>query len=360
MEHVYIHIPFCLNICSYCDFCKMFYHEKYIEPYFEALTKEIDEFYQGENIKTIYVGGGTPSILNSNELQKLFSIIKVFKKAQDCEFSFECNVEDINEELLLMLKDNDVNRLSIGIQSFNQDKLKFMERSANFKDVDHKIKLVRKLGFNNINLDLMYGIPNETLDELRKDVKLFLKLKPEHISTYALIVEDYTKVKINNFKNIPEEEEFKMYEYICKKLTNNKFKHYEISNFAINGYESKHNLAYWDNHEYYGFGLGAAGYINGFRYENTKNIDNYINGKFRNSESLLSKQEIMDYEIMLGLRKIKGINIKEFEEKYGIILEDNFPIKPLIKNKDLILKNGYLFISPKRIYLMNEILLKMI
>ena len=360
MEHVYIHIPFCRRICSYCDFCKMFYSEKLIDPYFEALKKEIEDFYEGEVLKTIYIGGGTPSMLNNKELNQLFEIIKIFKKQDDLEFSFECNPEDINLSFLEVLKKKGVNRLSIGIQSFNENKLKFMERQANYDDLKAKIKLARSFGFDNINLDLMYGIPGESLIDLKKDLKLFLKLKPEHISTYSLIVEDYTKIKIAGIKNNPEELDAKMYEYICKKLNRKGLKKYEISNFAISGYESKHNLAYWDNKEYYGFGLGAAGYMNGFRYENTPNINNYLEGKYRKNEALLSKREIMEHELILGFRKTRGINIKEFEEKYEITLAEAFPIKILIKNQDLILKKGHIFINPKRIYMMNEILLKMI
>ena len=145
-----------------------------------------------------------------------------------------------------------------------------------------------------------------------------------------------------------------------KKLKRKNYVHYEVSNFALPNHESKHNLSYWNNEEYYGFGLGAAGYINGFRYENTKNLNDYADEKYRETEALLSKQEIMEYEVMLGLRKMEGINLQEFYDKYEVNIQDVFPVKPLIKNKDLIYKNGYLFINPEKIYVMNEILLKLI
>ena len=287
------------------------------------------------------------------------AIIPTKWKTEILCYEFKGKVKD-NEFLVKKLASNGVNRVSIGIESFNKEKLKFMERKADFNDIRTKINLLRYYGIDNINLDLMYGIPGETLEILKKDLKMILKLNPSHISTYSLIIEDHTKIKINGAKNIDEELEVKMYEYICKKLKQSSYHHYEVSNFALNNKESIHNLAYWNNEEYYGFGLGASGYINGFRYDNTRNIDEYLKGNYHLNEALLSKQETMEYEVMLGLRKMKGINLQEFYDKYDINIQEVFPVKPLVKNKDLIYKNGYLFINPERIYVMNEILNKMI
>ncbi len=359
MESVYIHIPFCKSICSYCDFTKSIYNCKAASNYLDALLIEVKEYYLGEEIKTIYIGGGTPSSLNPENLLKLFKIISLFKKNDECEITFECNPEDINEKLVDILVLNKINRLSIGVQSFNKEKLKFMKRKSDFEDLKNKINLIREKGINNISLDLMYSIPNEEFNTFKKDVKLFLKLKPEHISAYSLIIKKGTSI-YNKCENVDEEIEVKMYEYLIKKLKQKGYNHYELSNFSKIGYKSKHNLTYWDNKEYYGFGLSASGYINGFRYENTNNIDQYLKQNYRDNEKLLSKQEIMEDELMLGLRKIKGINIEEFYNKYGINIQEAFPVKPLLKNKDLIYKEGYLFINPKKMYVMNEILLKLI
>jgi len=334
--------------------------DKYIDNYLDSLEREIKEFYQNEAIKTLYIGGGTPSVLSARETHRLFNIIKNFNLEKLEEFTFEVNPEDINEETIQFLRKNKVNRISIGIQSFNKDKLVFLEREADYEDVFDKVRLIRSKGIYNINFDLMYGLPCENMNILKEDLKLFLSMKPTHISTYSLIIEDNTKLKIKNTEYIDQELDFKMYQYIIKTLTNNDYEHYEVSNFALEGKQSIHNQAYWNNKEYYGFGLGAAGYFNGFRYQNTPNIDNYINGDYRFQTELLSNQEIMEYEVILGLKKIKGINKQEFEQKYGVKLEDTFPIKPLLNNKDLIEKNGYIFINPQRIYLMNEILLKMV
>ena len=360
MKAMYIHIPFCKNICTYCDFCKQLYNKDIVSKYLKALEEEINDRYNDEELETLYIGGGTPSSLTIEELNKLFDILKVLKLNNLKEFTFECNVNDINEDLIKLLKNNKVNRLSIGVESFNTDKLKFMERNANFIDVQEKINMIKNFGINNINIDLIYGIPGETLKVLKKDINLVLKLKPTHISTYSLILEEYTKLNNNKVKSIEEDIELEMYNYIRKKLKKKKYIHYEISNFALKGYESIHNLTYWNNYEYYGFGLGAHGYIDGIRYQNTKNIDKYTNNDFVYKEEILGLKEKEENEIMLGLRKIKGINIKDFYNKYNNNIQDEFPIKPLLRNKDLIYKDGYIFINPDRLYIMNEILLKLI
>ena len=359
MESVYIHIPFCRSICSYCDFSRFIYNEKEADKYLNALEEEVKEYYLNEEIKTIYIGGGTPSVLSETLLNKLFKIINLFNKSKNLEFTIECNPEDINESFLDLIIKHGVNRISIGVQSFNKTKLEFMKRNSDFLDLKTKINLIRQKGINNISLDLMYALPKEELNVFKKDVKMFLKLNPDHISTYSLIIKEGTEI-FNKFDNTEEEIEIEMYNYLVKKLKKKKYNHYEVSNFSKEGYESKHNLTYWNNKEYYGFGLSSSGYINGFRYENTKNMKKYLEGNYRDNEKLLSKQEIMEDEVMLGLRKIEGINVEEFYEKYNVNIQDVFPVKPLLKNKELVYKNGYLFINKDKIYVMNEILLKLI
>lgn len=360
MESVYIHIPFCKSICSYCDFCKLFYHGPWVTQYLNSLLLEIQDKYMGEEIKTIYIGGGTPSALSIKDLKYLFEIVGKFKVGEDFEFTFECNLNDINEELLTLLKENKVNRLSIGIESFNEDKLKFMERSHTFEEAVSAMKLARNLGFNNINVDLMYGIPGETLKDLKKDLEQILKLEPDHISTYSLIVEDNTKISNNGVIPIPEELDASMYEEICERLKNKGFIHYEVSNFAKEGKESKHNLTYWNNEEYYGFGLGAHGYIHGVRYENTRSITKYFKGEYVKSEELLSKEDKMYNELMLGFRKIQGINLKEFFRKYEINMQDAFELREVLKERELIVEDEYIYVNPEYIYVMNEILIKIL
>jgi putative coproporphyrinogen dehydrogenase len=338
----------------------MNYQKEWIEVYLDVLKEEIEEKYADEYLDTIYIGGGTPSCLSKEELNKLFDIIKIFNLNEEYEFTFECNVNDITEELLDILKENKVNRLSIGVESFNNNNLKLIERKHTFEDALTKINLVKNYGFNNINVDLIYALPEETLSTVKKDINQLLKLDIPHISAYSLIIEEHTKLKIKGVKEIDEDLDAKMYEYIVKKLTNNNYNHYEISNFAKKGYESRHNLTYWNNEYYYGFGLGAHGYVHGVRYENTRSFHDYLNGNYILEENILSKQQIMENELMLGLRKTKGINLNEFFNKYDINLQDVFDIKPLLKTKDLIYKNGNIFVNPSKLYVMNEILLKLI
>ncbi len=360
INSVYIHIPFCNSICSYCDFCKVVYNDDWIKPYFKRLEDEIDNVYMGEELKTLYVGGGTPTCLNIEELKEFFNIIAKFKKSEDIEFTMEANINDLDLDKLQLLYDNGVNRLSIGIESFNSEKLKFMNRSSDFKDAKRRIELARKIGFKNINIDLMYAIPGENIKVLQKDLQMILKLKPEHISTYSLMIEKNTLVGLNKIKPIEEDRDAKMYEVICKTLKKAGYIHYEISNFAKKGKESRHNLTYWNNLEYYGFGCGASGFVAAVRYENTKSLTEYLKGNFISSKALMSKVDNMENELILGLRKLEGVSLTEFFDKYEENMQNIFPLKPLIKNGELIYKNNRIFINPKKLYVMNEILIKLI
>ncbi len=360
MEAVYIHIPFCKHICAYCDFPKVLHIDSFVEDYLESLKKEIEDNYEGERIKSIYIGGGTPSCMTKKERIKLFRILSIFNLTPDCEYTFEINPNDIDEDLLDDIVAGGVNRVSIGVESFDPDKLKILERETNYEDLEHKLDLIRKRGIENINLDLMYAVPGEKLSVLKQDIKKLISLKPTHISTYSLILEDHTKLKNKNVEYINEDLDRKMYDTICDKLKKAGYVHYEVSNFAIAGCESKHNLNYWNNDEYYGFGLGASGYKDAFRYTNTRNLHEYIEGKYRQESLLMSYKDQMDNELMLGLRKLKGINVDDFYNKYGENIQDVYPVKELMAENNLIYRKGYLYIPPEKIYVMNEILLKLI
>ena len=357
---IYIHIPFCKSICSYCDFCKLLYNEKWIDLYLDSLTKEIKSYNISSKVKTLYIGGGTPSSLSEKCLEKLFTIINMFNFIKNYEFTFECNINDINSNLLNILKKGKVNRLSIGIESFDKNNLKLLNRSCDYIDVNNKITLCKKFGFNNINVDLIYAVPNENEKILLNDLNLLTSLDITHISTYSLMIEENTVLYINKIKPIKEKLDYKMYKIICKFLKEKGFKHYEISNFAKEGYESKHNLVYWNNEHYYGFGLGASGYISNIRYNNTRNLNEYFNGQYLLNKEIITNEDNLKYGLILGLRKINGINVNNFNEKYHTNLLENEKVKKLIKNKELIYENNYLFINKKYIYVQNEILIKLI
>ena len=355
---IYIHIPFCTNICTYCDFCKMYYNKKYIDSYLECLKKEILERYQKEKIKTIFIGGGTPTSLDNEELTKLLEITKLFNTEQEIEFTIESNVESLTEDKLKIMKIYGVNRLSIGVQSFNNNIIKILGRNHTKEDIYNKIELAKKY-FNNINIDLIYAVTND-INIVKEDIREFIKLDITHISTYSLIIEDKTILKINNYQNIDEDIDFKMYKLIEETLEENNYIHYEVSNYAKKGYESKHNLVYWNNEEYYGFGLGSTSYINNIRRTNTKNLTKYLNNNYIEEEIYEDKELQIENEIMLGLRKLEGINLIKFKQKYGISLEELYDIEDLLEDKYLIKEDNYLKINKEYIYISNEILLKIL
>lgn len=359
-KSIYIHIPFCDTICSYCDFCKFIINHDWVKEYLKALNSEIKDRYKGNLIETIYIGGGTPSSLSISELKELFKILKQIKMSKTLEFTFECNIESIDYDKLKILYENGVNRLSIGVQTFNKHYLKYLNRNHTKEDVINKIKVAKDIGFKNINIDLIYAIKNQALKELEEDINSLISLDITHISTYSLMIEPNTKLYIEKEKNIDEDLDYEMYKLICEKLKNSGYKHYEISNFAKEGFESKHNLTYWNNLEYYGFGLGASGYENSVRYDNTKNLNKYIKGEYVGESHKLNKKEILENEFILGFRKIDGINKNEFKKKYSIELKSVDTINKLLNEKKLLENEKNIYINPKYIYVSNDILLEFI
>ena len=354
IKSIYIHIPFCNKICSYCDFCKVYYTKKWVNDYLDSLDKEIKLRYKNEIIDTIYIGGGTPSSLDIKELEKLFNILKQINFTYK-EYVIECNLDSLIKEKIDLFKKHKINRISIGIESFDKNNLEFLNRDLiNLELIDY----MRKVGINNINLDLIYAIPNETLEVLESDIDNLLKLKPTHISTYSLMIEPHTMLYNKKVKNIDEELDYKMYNLIIDKLKD--YNHYEISNFSLDGYESLHNLTYWNNLNYYGFGVGASGYTKNVRYTNTRSITEYINDFKEIEHDVLNLKETMENEMILGLRKLKGVSLPKFKEKYNKDLLEVFNISNLIKEGKLIIEDDYIKINPKYIYISNEILINFI
>ncbi len=353
MKSAYIHIPFCNTICSYCDFCKFLKNTEWVDKYLTELNKEISSTYKGEVLDTLYIGGGTPSSLDITELNRLFDILKIFKLNETYEFTFECNIESITEEKLKLLKNNRVNRISIGVETFNDKYLTFLNRHHTKEESINTINLVKKY-FDTINIDLMYAIPGETLKELESDIDILLNLDIPHISTYSLIIEENTKLFIDKTEYIDDELDSDMYNLIIDKLEG--FNHYEVSNFSKPGYESKHNLTYWNNNNYYGFGCGASGYIDDTRYDNTRSLNKYLNGEYIYTSNKLSKEETIQNEFILGLRKINGINKNTFKSKYNIDIKSIDIVNKLLKENKLIEDENNIFINPKYIYTSNYIL----
>lgn len=315
-NNVYIHIPFCKSKCRYCSFIS-YTDIDLKEKYIEALIKEIKYFYNNEHIKTIYFGGGTPSILTSREFKQ---IIELFNIGKNTEITAEINPDGITEAYLAGIKTTGVNRLSFGCQTFNDKILKLIGRRHNSTDVINALNYSKETGFNNISLDFIYGLPEQTTDDFKNDLIKAAGLNIQHISLYGLKIEKGCYFERHFPGNLPDEDiQAEMYLKAIEILTQKGFKHYEISNFCKDGFSSKHNLNYWDNNTYYGFGVAAHGYEVCTRYSNTSNLKEYINNPtiHKNSRKLTS-QEQLEEEIFLGFRKMEGINIETINQKFNI------------------------------------------
>lgn len=325
---IYVHIPFCKRKCYYCDFVSYSSKDEKIEEYINCVKKEIELQRINSEITTIYIGGGTPSYIDSRYIKEIMQEINKKNVSKNAEITIEVNPGTITMEKLKDYKECGINRLSIGLQSAQDKLLKQIGRIHDFEQFLDTFKMAREAGFKNINVDLMLGIPNQRIKDLKESLDTIIKLQPEHISVYSLIVEDGTPIanKIEKGElELPEEElERNMYWYVKNTLELNNYGHYEISNFAKKGYESKHNMNCWRQKEYIGIGVAAHSYRDVVRYSNTENIGEYIrNIKKENLERNRIIHEIQKEDdtkkeyMILGLRQIDGIKISEFKNKFG-------------------------------------------
>ena len=328
----YVHIPFCTQICYYCDFSKVFIKNQPVDSYLEHLIEEYDS-YDIKKLRTLYIGGGTPTALSAPQLA--FLLEKLTDKLDLSyleELTIEANPGDLDREKIAVLKDSPVNRVSLGVQTFNDRMLKQIGRSHLEKDIFDNIANLKKAGFDNISIDLIYALPKQTMEDVKTNVAKAIALDIPHMSLYSLILENHT-VFMNRMRRgklpLPKEDlEAEMFDYIIAELEKAGFEHYEISNFSKPSFESRHNLMYWDNAEYYGIGAGASGYVDGVRYKNHGPIRHYLQaveaGNARVQEEMLTLKEKMEEEMFLGLRKKSGVSKKRFEEKFGISFEDQY------------------------------------
>ena len=328
----YVHIPFCTQICYYCDFSKVFIKNQPVDSYLEHLIEEYDS-YDIKKLRTLYIGGGTPTALSARQLA--FLLEKLTDKLDLSyleELTIEANPGDLDLEKIAVLKDSLVNRVSLGVQTFNDRMLKQIGRSHSEKDIYENIANLKKAGFDNISIDLIYALPKQTMEDVKTNVAKAIALDIPHMSLYSLILENH-RVFMNRMRRgklpLPKEDlEAEMFDYIIAELEKAGFEHYEISNFSKPGFESRHNLMYWDNAEYYGIGAGASGYVDGVRYKNHGPIRHYLQaveaGNARVQEEVLTLKEKMEEEMFLGLRKKSGVSKKRFEEKFGLSFEDQY------------------------------------
>lgn len=339
---LYIHIPFCKKKCEYCDFISYEGKENLVEKYIECVKHELTEIGEQNRIdyennlddlvlvKTVYIGGGTPSFINSKYISELLNVIKnSFILDNDVEITLEVNPGTADEYKLKEYKDSGINRLSIGLQETHDRILKNIGRIHTYENFLNTYNLARKMGFNNINVDLMLGLPGQTLLDLNESLDNVIKLNPEHVSVYSLILEEGTPLyfKVSNHQvQLPDDElERKMYWKVKEKLQKAGYIHYEISNFAKLGYESKHNLACWNQEEYIGVGVASHSYTNNVRYSVIENVEEYIKNIDTDNEAdniifheKQNKDSKMQEYMLLGLRKIEGIKIQEFKNKFEI------------------------------------------
>lgn len=360
IDALYVHIPFCEHLCAYCDFTKLFYNEHFAGPYLKALFQEID-YYRINKVKTIYIGGGTPTALSIVELDYLLA--KVSPKLESGgEFTVEGNVENLSYDKLILLKKYGVNRLSIGVEATSEKALKLLGRNHTFDDAKKVIQKAKDLGFDNINVDLIYGYPGQSLIDLRNDLDNVLSLKVEHISIYSLTVEKGTMFAVKNIKEQDDEQSRIFYEEILKTLRSHGYKRYEVSNFALPNHFSKHNLTYWKDECYFGIGLGASGYIDNYRYSNTKNLNKYIKGNFLDEREVLSYEEEIEDFLLTNFRLEDGFKASIFKERFGVEFMDLFAkkAKKLIDNKLLIAIGDTIKLSDEGILLLNRVLLDLL
>jgi len=369
MEEIslYIHIPFCKQKCLYCDFPSYSGKEKFMDEYIDGLNKEILEKAEKYSISSIFIGGGTPSYLNDLSLERLLVILNKLNLKEKMEFTIECNPGTLNRKKLELMKKYKVNRISMGLQSTKNSILKEIGRIHNYEDFKNNYFLAREIGFDNINVDLMFGLPNQKLDEWQESLVEIAKLEPEHISVYSLIIEEgthfYDLYKKNKL-NLPEEDDERSMYLVAKDILDRYGYHqYEISNFAKAGKECFHNKVYWKCNEYLGLGVSASSFVDKKRIKNLDDIQEYIE-KINNKESIVEEiyvnnvKDNMEEFMFMGLRMIEGININEFKKRfnkdinevYGDIIEKN------IKKELLIYKSEKLFLSEKGIEISNYVM----
>ena len=328
---LYIHIPFCVAKCIYCDFLSGPADYDARERYVKALCGEIENFAKEEGsvyeVKTVFFGGGTPSVLENELMEQILSTIsKNFQVKRDCEFTIECNPGTVNYDKLRLYKDFGVNRLSFGLQSADDDELKRLGRIHSFRDFLESYELALRVGFNNINVDIMSGLMNQTVESYLNTLNKVLPLKPAHISAYSLIIEEgtplYSMYSAGNIVLPDEETERQMYYDTLRILSEYGYHRYEISNYAMEGHECRHNITYWRRGEYKGFGVGAASLLDNIRYANTSDMKEYLAGDKPVSE-ILTVEDCMAEFAFLGLRMMKGIDTEEF---YGIFNRDFYDV----------------------------------
>lgn len=371
VKGLYIHIPFCHQICFYCDFNKVFFKDQPVDAYIDSLGKELalwkEQGALDRPLETIFLGGGTPTSLEPHQLEKLLGYIHEFvPMADNLEWTSEANPDELTYEKMQVLFDGGVNRLSMGVQSFDEDLLKRLGRTHSNGDVARAIEDARRVGFTNISFDLMYGLPGQTMQQWEDTLEQAFAFDLPHFSAYSLIIEPKTvfynlmvKGKLNT---VTEDLEADMYEKLMDEMEQRGLLQYEISNFARPGFESHHNLLYWDNVEYIGAGAGAHGYVQGIRYSNHGPLKKYMEPLESGERPILSSHEVprkeqMEEEMFLGLRKTSGVSLEHFKGKFGVSMESVYGdiLNKEISSRNLAIENGRVKLTKQGRFIGNNI-----
>lgn len=316
IRHLYVHVPFCRTICFYCDFCRTVYTEQTAAKWLDALEQEL--FLKDIRVpqETVYIGGGTPTCLMPEQLDRLLGMLDKYC-GENCEYTIEVNPETMTEEKAEILARHGINRASIGYQTSDEKMLRLMNRHHIAGDVRRTMELLRSRGIDNLSLDIMYSLPGQTLEDLQKSVMDALDMEPSHLSLYSLTIEEHTVFAKRGYQPCDEELEADMYEWIVRTLEARGYEQYEISNFARDGLYSKHNTAYWEYRNFHGVSMGASGKASGFRYDNTKDLKAYLSDPLKREIIPLSETDEMFEMVMMGLRMKHGMSLKRFEECFG-------------------------------------------
>lgn len=353
VKHLYIHVPFCNSICFYCDFAHRVYKKDIVDKWLDQLEKEIRNNCFNK-YETIYIGGGTPSCLNYDQLKRLLMYIYPYTDNIK-EYTIEVNPESIDEDKVRLFKEFGVNRVSLGIQSSNDEILKSLNRKHTFNDVINSIEILKRNGLDNISVDLMYSLPNQDIDILNKTINDILVLDVPHISIYSLTIQENTVFFKKGIKALDEDIEVDMYELIESVLTKNNYIHYEVSNYSKEGYESKHNMSYWMYEDFLGLSIGASGKIGNYRYTNTYSFDKYFEDlNSKDEEVYLDKKDVMFENIMMSLRTMYGLDINKFNKKYDVDFISLY--KDALNNKYLKIVNDRLICT--NLEILNSVLLE--
>ena len=373
---LYIHIPYCIHKCGYCDFNSHPIKQDEMDHYIDALVVEMRHYakiYTNTNIiKTIFLGGGTPTTLNPFQLERILKeCVNEFTIASNAEITIEANPATVGIELMKSIRTMGYNRISIGVQSFDKAELKLLDRAHGPKEIHSTVDCARKAGFDNLSLDLMFAVPNQSLSSWENNLNKALEKNPEHLSTYNLTIEQgtaFSKLQSNGKLIMPDDDhQLELYKKTIERLTKKGFHHYEISNFAHRGKECKHNITYWENKNTLGLGAGASSYMNGTRFKNINLPAHYIRQvkekkiAVEHSETLEPRQA-MGETIMLGLRLLQGISIHQFEKRFQISFINLFRnIISALKEKELvIIEKDYLRLSQKGLFWADSVTLEFI